>query len=901
VHKLIRVLNEELYAGQSEKMQDINDVFVEEKWSWSVVRVEPPSKQDKRTLVLVFRWKEREYWLAWAGVVEDWSKKSLASVLDQVKPGLELPPKPKPVEIVPPSSIAPIDEISEMESLESLKAGYNWQVQLAFGQVKQLSPLKLLYCRAQWHDQDSVPRAIPFMRYGARHLGPVIWTFSRNGFRDSAPDLNSRPSVPMSLQSDSCIYAASLPLSGFTEGYVQVYSAFDGRELVRETIKPGDSSLWPWGLFMSDKKFGVCADFESASPGMPAFSPIDSLSAKPKQGKEISIKLSLKNDLFVLKAGKRILPTRGQRLLARWWLNDKPVLPEATGEYSFAGKRDTEALASLLRLPARLPVSRLKAKPGDKISLQLMLCPDRIKSPLRNNVNRQNIVCLDHVDLPAVALLSNRINFKANTKMLAQVKPKAVTAASFKKLTDAIEQQDITKVKKMVSANPQLVNFRGRSGQTALEFLCRARPEVKHILWFRIGGEITIQYWKHMSEIAGILIDYGAEVNAKTKSGQMSPLQGLLDSEKYHGRPENTLPVELVRLFLDRGTDLEAVNTDGTALQQAVSAVQSHRAPRMIPIVEILLEYGADVFAVHEPWAEESVFDQIGHIKKQGHVELAALISNYSKDRHKALEKAVHLGVEEFLASIRNAGEKGLSSLKNELPWEEGMDLVVLGRQFQRELGSSLEGLGGIEKLALKGNWAEALLPTGRQGDNANLHIVLMRYPGGDYHAMRASLTESRKMGRSIRNARSSYGELKNAVYSVFEQIDIKRISGGRRTGYPKRFDRLSIKTERGRLVIQGVDLPSWRYFHAEIASDVVYYWDDIWQLNLSRKATFATGARQLVMADGVMTVGNADSKVEFDVSGDEVRMKTNDTQKLGSEFILELDTLEVKQGDGTD
>jgi hypothetical protein len=156
-------------------------------------------------------------------------------------------------------------------------------------------------------------------------------------------------------------------------------------------------------------------------------------------------------------------------------------------------------------------------------------------------------------------------------------------------------------------------------------------------------------------------------------------------------------------------------------------------------------------------------------------------------------------------------------------------------------------------------------------------------------------------VGRYIRSSDSNYGELKNAVYSVFEQIDIKKVSGNRSTGYPKRFNQLSIKNERGRLVVQGLDLPSWIYFYAELTPEAVFYWDDIWTLCLLSKATFATGTRQLIMADGVMTVGNGDRKVEFGVSGDEVRMKTNDTEKLGSDFILDLDTLDVKHGDTTD
>ncbi|MHC4745464.1 MAG: hypothetical protein ACYS8Z_26415, partial [Planctomycetota bacterium] len=207
MRRLTRVLKEEMYGGEPQKTQDINDVLIEKEWSWSVVRVQPPAEAAERTLVLVFRWKEREYWLAWAGIVEEWAEKSLANVLEQLRGGLELLPEAEPVEIVPPAGIASIEEISETASLEPLGAGHSWQVRLAFGKPDESSPLKLLYCRAEWTDETSPPRTIPFKRYAARHLGPVIWTVSNDGFRQDAPSLNSRPPVPMSLRGEGCVYA----------------------------------------------------------------------------------------------------------------------------------------------------------------------------------------------------------------------------------------------------------------------------------------------------------------------------------------------------------------------------------------------------------------------------------------------------------------------------------------------------------------------------------------------------------------------------------------------------------------------------------------------------------------------------------------------------------------------
>jgi hypothetical protein len=323
----------------------------------------------------------------------------------------------------------------------------------------------------------------------------------------------------------------------------------------------------------------------------------------------------------------------------------------------------------------------------------------------------------------------------------------------------------------------------------------------------------------------------------------------------------------------------------------------------MIPIAEILLDHGADIFAVHEPWGRECVFDMIDSLKKRGHAELAATIGKYGEERRKVMEPAVKLGVEQFLARVRNADEKALSSLKEELPIEEGLDWIVRGRRLQEELGPSLEGLKGIEKSYVRGNWAEALLPAARQGDNANLHMVLMRYPGGAYHVVTANLTESNNVGRSIRHAELVWDQLRNAVYSAFDKRDKYEIGGSRSTGFPSRFNELSVINERGRLVVRGLDLPSWMHFQAELAKDLVYFWDDIWELSISRKMTFATEEKQLIMADGVMTLQNAEGKVVFSVSGDGVGMKTNDSdaELLCSEFIVDIDTLDVKCADSID
>jgi hypothetical protein len=925
VRKLAQVLAEGGFAAQPQSLEDANDILIEKAWSWSAVRIRPPGREEGKAPVLVFRWKDGIYWLAWAGAVEKGLQQPLAGLLAQLKPGLELPVPPAPVKIVPPTAVTLVDDFARMESLEPLDAGHGWRVQLALAELDYLSPLKLLCCRAQWIDANRPPKTIPFGRYAAPHLGPVLWTVRADGFREKALERSSHPTPPMSLQGDGCLYAAVLPLQGVKEAYVQVYCAFDGRELARQRIRPAEASTWPWGCFAAHKTgelFGVSADFQTAVPGIPAFRAVPWSSGEAAQGKGTSIALSLQAGFFDVKAEKRILPARGSRLLARWWLNEEPVLPQAAGEVTPLAGVYAEGQAGLFRLPASLPRAALKAKRGDKIGLQLMLCPGGIESPSIPDTDLPNGVGPEIDEAPAVPVLTNRIDFEVDAALLAPRRPPAPTAASFQALNDAIQRQDVAEARRLVAACPQLATADARSvqgsavpgssgvtggvvgggsrgsGQSALDLLCRARPQPRYFLRWKIGGEVDSAYWKLMAEIAGIFIDHGADVNARAQMGE-TPLQALIGSQFEFGRSKEEAPaLDLLAVLLERGADANVGNprnSRGTILWQVVHGIQTYKCPAMIPIAEILLRYGADVFAVEEPWQHQPVFEQLDSLKGEGQAELAALIARYGQDRRTALEQAVRRGVAELLADLRNADEKTLSALNDELPWAQGLDWIRLGRMLQEEFGPALDGLGRIDQISLRGAWAGALLPTGRQGDRANLCIILARYSGGAYHAVRATFADTGDAGMHLRNAQMTYRDLMNAVYSALGRSESMERSGEGSTEYPRHFGLLSIASERGRLVARPRDSAGWLYSCVELTADEVWLWRRGWDLGLRRRMTFATGARQLIMANGVITVRDGDRTIVFRRYEDQVRLEQDRQERLSPAFLLDLQTFEVK------
>lgn len=916
LHSVVGKVTQEHYAAQPEQMLEIERVFIEKPWSWSAVRMRPPSGEAQEALALVFQAKHAVgYWLAWAGLVERPEKETLADLLARLKPDLKRPPTPEPVEIAKPVDIPSVDNVSALASLQSVQAGHGWRVRLALTEGEAQTPWKVLYCQTEYTGQDHPPRPIPFRRYVARYLGPVVWTISPEGFRATAPKRSGRPAPPMSLKAKTAVYAATLPLHGFEQAYVQVYSAFDGRELARAQIVPDRSQPWYWGRFMAhqpEAPFGVSADFLAAYPGTPAFKPM------PTQATDAAtplIKLSIKDGLFALSTDQRILPTRGSRLLARWWLNDEPVSPERGGEWSVVRRTTAaaqvgggitgvaaakhpgpEGLAGLLRLPLALPAAVLNAaKPGDKVGLQVMLSPDRIESPWLNPEESQCVASVDVGDIPLVPILSGRLDFKVKAGMIAQRRSKTVNPASLNALVEAIGKGNTRRVHKLVSACPPLAHARGPSGYSMLGTICGYRPQPRRLWRWRIGGKVNRAHWQEMAEIAGILIDYGADVNAEIR-GSESALYHLID-ETRSPQPDDAPPLALVRALLQRGANPELGGHDGTALQKAVQALRSGRANTMVPVIKLLLEYGADVFAVGEPWGREPVYRSLDDLTNKGHDEVAALIRKHGAKRDKALKPAVRAGVDELLGRIRNADEKALLSLNRELPVGIGIDWLRTSRRLQEEYGPDLRAIGSIAQLRLRGDWAEVHLPTGGKGDMSNLYIILLRYPGGAYHAVQAGWTDGQYMGGRIRDASKIYKELTNTVYSAFAWYHRCENSGGIITSYPRNMPLVSIGSERDRLAIRGRNMPSWSHFYAELGPELIEYWNGTWSLEFLSNATFATGDRKMVMADGRLSIQNKDKALVFVTTDGQVKMKEDGIESFSEEFILDLQTLEVKPG----
>ena len=87
------------------------------------------------------------------------------------------------------------------------------------------------------------------------------------------------------------------------------------------------------------------------------------------------------------------------------------------------------------------------------------------------------------------------------------------------------------------------------------------------------------------------------------------------------------------------------------------------------------------------------------------------------------------------------------------------------------------------------------------------------------------------------------------------------------------------------------------------------FLWRNPWRLNIAKTITFSTNIRAdsneqsnnndktIKMADGCITIQHPEHIVKFSVKDDKVLMNKDGNESLSSEFIIDLNTLETKEG----
>jgi hypothetical protein len=147
--------------------------------------------------------------------------------------------------------------------------------------------------------------------------------------------------------------------------------------------------------------------------------------ADAEEAKRMPLGLTLADGQFVLETRCVVgLYEPADGLLARWWVNGRPVAAALAQDRLQEQQPVDKLLRALrqppapLRIPAALPQTLGPVKPGDKVALQVMYCPAGFKElgvlARRQELEKSGADCF----LPAFQpLLSNRLEFEATKAM----------------------------------------------------------------------------------------------------------------------------------------------------------------------------------------------------------------------------------------------------------------------------------------------------------------------------------------------------------------------------------------------------------------------------------------------------------------------------------------------------
>jgi hypothetical protein len=134
------------------------------------------------------------------------------------------------------------------------------------------------------------------------------------------------------------------------------------------------------------------------------------------------LQLSTSEGRFVIRSvGPKLYPRPERHVLARWWVNDKPVVPPRRGDGKLQQQQQAEQVvhAQEMSVPAHLPADLGDLKAGDKVGLQVLYVPGGLDL-LPKDAGR---TLMQHAmqpgkDAVVVPLMSNRLEIAVTEELM---------------------------------------------------------------------------------------------------------------------------------------------------------------------------------------------------------------------------------------------------------------------------------------------------------------------------------------------------------------------------------------------------------------------------------------------------------------------------------------------------
>jgi len=340
------------------------------------------------------------------------------------------------------AEIADVRTLDDLLALAPIEAAGGYKVRVGISDAGPAAgPVMVLYCWAE-RSSGAATRPTTGESYdgAAEELGPLLFEIAWP-LQDRIEQ--RRRLVQIQEQIGPSLYAASVPLEPLRKAKVVMRDRAE--TLVAERALPIERPPHVWHAFVREV-FGkngavsaVVADEPSPAvvrlcggiprnDGPPTTRPASMtlFRIEDDPSPQSPLTLSLHDGAFVLKcsAGK-LLDLPAELLLARWWVNGKPVAAMKDPKRRQHAMQQARAVRETgdLRIAFGLPDFLGDVKAGDRVSVQVIYSPDgwepvSVEGQMRQMMQRMQR--LRSMNAPLWPIVSNRIEFVLTEEMLKE-------------------------------------------------------------------------------------------------------------------------------------------------------------------------------------------------------------------------------------------------------------------------------------------------------------------------------------------------------------------------------------------------------------------------------------------------------------------------------------------------
>jgi hypothetical protein len=279
----------------------------------------------------------------------------------------------------------------------------------------------MVYCLHEEYDPRGVeqPPLARGFRGEMHELGPL-----EVGLRwePAKQQLQHVKEITRAIRNPPVLYQALVPLRRSGKAKLTIYSP-GGGELAWTAMAVAKADPSPWQRFAT-------VDWTAEKPAATAAVPADRVVPKVEEERPVKdekdlplapaaplLKLSLKDGVFLIDAGKQEMEDRPEELLlARWWVDGEPAAMDVAREPRQMAEARKVEYASQMKVAFGLPANLAGVRVGDKLTLQVMYSPDGFE-PAEPEQQFQRLMRARRSDGVGLAI-SNKLEFTVTEAML---------------------------------------------------------------------------------------------------------------------------------------------------------------------------------------------------------------------------------------------------------------------------------------------------------------------------------------------------------------------------------------------------------------------------------------------------------------------------------------------------